>query len=106
METALAALDYDPEHDRLFSLGDLIDYGPRSGEALEWLQTRFTGTVRGNHEGMMLNAFQQGARLTNEGGQWRMHWASNLPRGARVRVPAQRLALESFRYKVGRRTCI
>ena len=53
VESALAELRYDPARDRLFSLGDTIDYGPRSGDALEWMQSRFTCTVRGNHEDMM-----------------------------------------------------
>ena len=49
MEAALEDLDYDPERDRLFSLADLIDYGARIGDALEWMESRFTATVRGDH---------------------------------------------------------
>ena len=75
-ESALAELRYDPARDRLFSLGDTIDYGPRSGDALEWMQSRFTCTVRGNHEDMMLDYLRIGARIHNDGGAWRRHWAS------------------------------
>ena len=69
-------IDYDPEHDRLFSLGDLIDYGTRSADAIEWMQNRFAGTVRGNHEHMMRDWLVLGSRMWNEGRSWRQHWAS------------------------------
>ena len=38
---ALAELDFDPERDRLFGVGDLVNRGPHSVEALEWLERRF-----------------------------------------------------------------
>ena len=54
---ALEVLEFQPARDRLFTLGDLIDRGPRSADALRWLETgRFAGSVRGNHEQMMMNA--------------------------------------------------
>ena len=77
LEAALDELDFDPGRDRLFSLGDLVDYGARSGEALDWMQTRITATVRGNHEDMMRDYLKIGSRLHNEGGSWRRHWASD-----------------------------
>ena len=46
-EAGLAELRHDAQRDRLFSLGDRIDYGPRSADALEWMQSRFTVIVRG-----------------------------------------------------------
>ena len=45
VEHALEALDYDASRDRLFSLGDLLDYGTRCEPALEWMTTRFTISV-------------------------------------------------------------
>ena len=62
VEHALEALGYDPARDRLFSLGDLIDHGPRSEDALEWITSRFTATVRGNHEQMLIDWLQTGGR--------------------------------------------
>ena len=76
VETALGALSYDSQRDRLFSVGDLIDYGPRSADALEWIRERFTATARGNHEDMMLDFLVLGVRMSNDGGVWRAHWAS------------------------------
>ena len=56
LEHALEALAFEPARDRLFTLGDLIDRGPRSADALEWLEAgKFAGTVRGNHEQMMVH---------------------------------------------------
>lgn len=69
VEAALEDLRYDPKRDRLFSLGDTIDYGPRSADALEWIQSRFACTVRGNHEDMMFDWTVLGERLRNPGGR-------------------------------------
>ena len=76
VEAALDELDYDARRDRAFSLGDLIDYGTRSEDALEWMQSRFTATVRGNHEHMMLEWLWEGSRMHNSAFVWRSHWAS------------------------------
>ena len=44
---------------RLFVLGDLIDRGPRSIDALEWMEcARITLAVRGNHEQMLHERIQ------------------------------------------------
>ena len=56
------ALAFDTARDRLFSVGDLIDRGPRSRDAIEWLTAgRFAGAVRGNHEPMMVDALRKNA---------------------------------------------
>src|ERR1700761_8326980 len=43
-------LQFDPARDRLFSVGDLIDRGPESEHALEWLAQPGFHAVKGNHE--------------------------------------------------------
>ena len=53
------------EHDRVFSLGDLVDRGPDSFDAKDWIagpkpSTRFDLVLRGNHEQMMLEALLEG----------------------------------------------
>ena len=50
LERGLAALDFHPGHDRLFSVGDPVERGPHSEEAIEWIEQRFAGVTRGNHE--------------------------------------------------------
>ena len=55
LEFALETLEFQPAKDRLFTLGNLIGRGPRSTDALEWLEGgRFAGGVRGNHEQMLV----------------------------------------------------
>ena len=64
LRRALAALEVN-EHDRVFSLGNLVDGGPHSFDALNWIarpdpSTRFHAALRGNHEQMMLEALLVG----------------------------------------------
>ena len=64
LRQALAAIDFEPGRDRLFSVGDLIDRGPHSNEALEWLEgERFEAVVMGNHEAEMIRLLQTGEIL-------------------------------------------
>ena len=37
LQQALDSIDFDPERDRLFSVGDLTDRGPECAKALDWL---------------------------------------------------------------------
>jgi len=48
----LAALEALPEtdFDQLWCIGDLVDYGPRPHEVVEWVKRRASITVRGNHD--------------------------------------------------------
>lgn len=55
LERALEAIDFDPERDRLISVGDLIDRGPHSTRVLEFLAHPWFYAVRGNHEAMLLD---------------------------------------------------
>ena len=58
LERALQAVRFEPRRDRLFSVGDLINRGPASMEALAWLtEGRIHAAVRGNHEQMFLDGF-------------------------------------------------
>jgi putative phosphoesterase len=47
-----AALEHFPEKncDHLWCLGDLVDYGPRPHQVIEWVRRRATVAVRGNHD--------------------------------------------------------
>ena len=49
---------FDPGRDRLFSVGDLIDRGPKSAECLELLKETWFFAVRGNHEQMMIDCIK------------------------------------------------
>jgi serine/threonine protein phosphatase 1 len=74
LEMALEALDFDPARDRLLSVGDLIDRGPESHRALEFLDHPWFHAVQGNHERMMLdsetNADMACSWIALNGGEW------------------------------------
>lgn len=50
LQTALDAAGFDPEKDRLFSVGDLVDRGPECCDVLDWLGKPWFHAVRGNHD--------------------------------------------------------
>lgn len=50
LKRALDAINFDNCCDRLFALGDLVDRGPNSPAALEWIQKHWFHSVIGNHE--------------------------------------------------------
>ncbi|MDR6382143.1 metallophosphoesterase [Paraburkholderia caribensis] len=55
LDAALAARDFDPARDRLFSVGDLIDRGAESPSVLDAVQRHGIRAVRGNHEQEILD---------------------------------------------------
>jgi serine/threonine protein phosphatase 1 len=54
LETGLVEKNFDKEKDRLFSVGDLIDRGPRSDLAAFYMDQPWFFTVMGNHEHLFL----------------------------------------------------
>lgn len=61
LENRLKSADFDPETDRLFSVGDLVDRGPESIRVLDYLRQPWFHAVRGNHEAMFLELYSDGA---------------------------------------------
>lgn len=74
LQTALDEHGFRPESgDRLISVGDLVDRGPESHLALEWLAKPWFHAVRGNHEDMAIrwpNGTRPLATYAANGGQW------------------------------------
>ncbi len=70
----LSYIGFDPTRDRLFSVGDLVDRGPDSVAALEWLKKPWFHAVLGNHEELVLIAPRRDSTLrnwvVNSGGGW------------------------------------
>lgn len=58
LQRVLSEVNFNKVHDRLFSVGDLIDRGPDSLPCLELLAEPWFYAVQGNHEIMMLDFFQ------------------------------------------------
>lgn len=54
LDRALASVNFNPAKDRLICVGDLVDRGPYSAKALEYLRQPWFHSVRGNHEDMFL----------------------------------------------------
>lgn len=80
LESKLAEVKFDPEIDRLFSLGDLIDRGPDSIKAFEYLEQPWFYAILGNHEVMLIDAVLNPDKSVadfwlNCGGAW----AKNIP---------------------------
>lgn len=70
---ALSQLDFNPHTDRLFSVGDLVDRGPDSAEALTWLAKPWFHAVRGNHEEMAIGFYRDRIptdKYLANGGAW------------------------------------
>lgn len=50
LQARLHHIRFNPQHDRLFAVGDLIDRGPECKDALQWLAYPWFQAVQGNHE--------------------------------------------------------
>ena len=75
LERQLKELNFDKEKDRLFSVGDLIDRGPESYLANEYLKESWFYAVAGNHETFLIDYVNTEEQLlldcwTRNGGQW------------------------------------
>lgn len=74
MGAALRAIGFDPDAgDRLFSVGDLVDRGPESIEAMNFLACDFVHAVAGNHEDMAVrwpNGHMDRQNYAANGGAW------------------------------------
>lgn len=57
VEALMSQASFDPTKDRLLSVGDLVDRGPQSKDALDWLKQDWFFAVRGNHEQMVVDSF-------------------------------------------------
>ncbi len=77
LDGALAELRFDAACDRLFGVGDLVDRGPHSPEALVWLERRFEAVVMGNRECPLLYWFDPHRRPSSA---HRPQWLRRVPR--------------------------
>jgi len=74
LESHLEMLGFNPETDRLFAVGDLIDRGPESYRVLEFLEKPWFHTIKGNHEMMLIEARHKKTTyrswIKHNGGEW------------------------------------
>lgn len=71
MQDLMEHVLFDINKDRLFSVGDLIDRGPKSVECLQMLDEPYFFAVKGNHEDMMYKA------LVRNSWEWQRIWMNN-----------------------------
>jgi len=79
LQNALNDIGFNPLHDRLFCLGDLIDRGDESHLALEWLAKPWFFSIQGNHERMLINTIERKSEALRQ--QWMMwggDWAEDM----------------------------
>lgn len=89
VERELARVGFEPTRDRLICVGDLVDRGPASERAAEWLARPWFHAVRGNHDAALLHRCGRlGARFE----LWHDYhqWFEALPE------PEQRAVLEAL----------
>ena len=73
LRSLLDEAEFDPATDRLFSVGDLVDRGPDSPAALEWLDHAWFHACRGNHEQLAIDCddpVQYELWVKYNGGAW------------------------------------
>ena len=72
LQQALDGIGFDPAVDRLFSVGDLVDRGPESDQAVDWISMPWFHAVRGNHEQMAIESHENGEPGLHfaNGGAW------------------------------------
>jgi serine/threonine protein phosphatase 1 len=67
----LKELNFNFGADKLYALGDLVDRGPRSADAVALLDQPWFRSIKGNHEVMMDEAFRGNADMhIINGGGW------------------------------------
>jgi serine/threonine protein phosphatase 1 len=81
--TMLGAVDFNKATDRLFSVGDLVDRGPKNLECANLIYESWFYATRANHEQMMIDFlsrgkfnpnvnYQEGSSWIPNGGAWSM----------------------------------
>lgn len=81
LQVQLDEMGFNPEVDRLFSVGDLVDRGPDSDLFEEWLAKPWFHAVRGNHECMAIDAARglgRGDHIAHGG-----YWLAEMPQDHR-----------------------
>lgn len=86
LEHLLVQVNFDPDCDRVFSVGDMIDRGNESQRVVEFLNYPWFHAIMGNHEQMLVEAAEDRSLYENwvryNGGAWWKH----VPMAMQVRI--------------------
>ena len=88
-ENLLKNINFDPEKDRMFSVGDLVDRGPASDRCLGLIKEPWFHAVISNHEQMMIEMFRggyMGRYWYQNGGSWAIEAVNDFR--AKDRIPS------------------
>lgn len=98
LQSALDEAGFDPAVDRLFSVGDLVDRGPESLQALEWLAQPWFFAVQGNHEALAIAHAQRKPldyrMYLSSGGAWFLELAPEAQQHCAAYFAQMPIALE------------
>lgn len=97
LNSLLEQAGFDPQHDRLLSVGDLVDRGPDSATVLTWLAKPWLYAVRGNHEQMAIDfdgSEERRERYQRNGGDWFMSLPEAEKQAYRAAFSALPLAMQ------------
>jgi serine/threonine protein phosphatase 1 len=93
----LAQVRFEPQADRLFSVGDLVDRGPGSREALSWLGLPWFHACRGNHEQFAIDSVipdELSYWVEHNGGGWWLQLSQQERMAFRTAFLSMPLAME------------
>lgn len=76
LEQVLTVIDFNKKRDRLFCCGDLVDRGPESFKAMEYLSYDWFYSVKGNHDHFVVRAAMKDSSFSLE------RWYSSLSGGS------------------------
>jgi serine/threonine protein phosphatase 1 len=97
LQALLDEAGFNPEADRLFTVGDMVDRGPDSLAAMEWLDRPWFFSVRGNHEQMAINfanGHNHAFHYERNGGRWFINLPDDEQRRIASRFSELPLAIE------------
>lgn len=81
LDAELGRVGFNSRRDRLFSVGDLVDRGPDSARALEFIKRPWFHAVRGNHDQFVIDARSDPLWFGENGGAW---WQTAHPQTRRA----------------------
>ena len=88
LDEALAQAGFNPETDRLISVGDLVNRGAHSIRCLEYLQQPWFYAVAGNHEDMVIENIRDDGSLFFGDVDKHMKWLRGLDNDTRKLIKA------------------